>query len=106
MYRLQSSLNEERDNFATSIAAMENRFLVEREKIKKSFDAKMELSQKELEASIDGKLSKKTQRTQIVNYMMKKVIYIYRIDRLYRNDERNWEINLNMRRNYWRSIVQ
>lgn len=73
MDRLQTTLVEDRENFSTTISAMENRFLVEREKIKKNFDMKMDLSQKELEASIDGRLAKKTQRTQIVNYMMKKV---------------------------------
>ncbi len=66
------ALEEERKRFKETTEMMENKFLVEREKLRKSYDLKYESIKKELEASMDGKLSAKTQKTQIMNVVMKK----------------------------------
>lgn len=72
MKELMSKLDDEREQFRVNADTMENRFLLEREKLRKSYDIKYESLKKDLEASMDGKLSKKTQRTQIMNVVMKK----------------------------------
>jgi hypothetical protein len=69
---LMAKLEEERAQSRLNADTMENRFLLEREKLRKSYDIKYDLLKKELESSIDGKLSKKTQRTEIISVIMKK----------------------------------
>lgn len=69
---MERSLEEERKKFKETTELMENKFLMEREKLRKSYDLKYESIKKELEASMDGKLSQKTQKTQIMNVVMKK----------------------------------
>jgi hypothetical protein len=69
---LMSKLEEERIQFSVNAESMENKFLLEREKLRKSYDVKYENIKSELELSIDGKLTKKTKKTQIMNIIMKK----------------------------------
>lgn len=69
---MEKALEEERKKFKETVEMMENKFLMEREKLRKSYDLKYESIKKELEASMDGKLSAKTQKTQIMNVVMKK----------------------------------
>eukprot|EP01039_Chlorochromonas_danica_P000927 gene927-1009_t len=88
MKALMTQLEEERKQFTLSADNMENRFLLEREKLRKSYDVKYDMLKKELEASVDGKLTKKTQRTQVVNVIMKK-----ELDTQSRHAERLLEIN-------------
>lgn len=88
MKDLMVRLEEEREQFRVNADTMENRFLLEREKLRKSYDIKYESLKKEIEASIDGKLSKKTQKTQIMNVIMKK-----ELDTQSRHAERLLEIN-------------
>lgn len=88
MKDLMTKLDEERAQFRINSDTMENRFLLEREKLRKSYDIKYESLKKDLESSIDGKLSKKTQRTQIMNVIMKK-----ELDTQSRHAERLLEIN-------------
>jgi hypothetical protein len=72
MANLMNQLEEERKQFRINAENMENKFLLEREKLRKTYELKYENMKKELEASIDGKISKKTQRTQIMNVVMRK----------------------------------
>jgi hypothetical protein len=51
---------------------MENRFLLERDKLRKAFDSKYEETKKELEGSVEVKMTNKTKKTQIMNVVMKK----------------------------------
>lgn len=69
---LMNKLEEERTQFSVNAEVMENKFLLEREKLRKSYDVKYENIKRELEQSIDGKLTKKTKKTQILNIVMKK----------------------------------
>lgn len=69
---LMNKLEEERTQFSVNAESMENKFLLEREKLRKSYDVKYENIKKELELSIDGKLTKKTKKTQVMNIIMKK----------------------------------
>lgn len=69
---LMTKLEEERIQFSVNAESMENKFLMEREKLRKSYDVKYENIKKELEQSVDGKLTKKTKKTQIMNIIMKK----------------------------------
>lgn len=69
---LMTKLEEERVQFSINAESMENKFLMEREKLRKSYDVKYENIKKELEQSVDGKLTKKTKKTQIMNIIMKK----------------------------------
>jgi chromosome segregation ATPase len=69
---LMNKLEEERKQFRITAENMENKYLIEREKLRKSYEMKYENMKKELEASIDGKISKKTQRTQIMNAVIRK----------------------------------
>lgn len=72
MNDLMNTLEEERKQYQINMENMENKFLVERDKLRKTYDLKYESVKKDLESSIDGKLSKKTQRTQIMNVVMRK----------------------------------
>lgn len=69
---LMNKLEEERKQYQINMENMENKYLVEREKLRKSYELKYENMKKELEASIDGKIAKKTQRTQIMNVVIRK----------------------------------
>lgn len=69
---LTHTLEREREDHRQGVEILENKFLIEREKLRASYDQKYEMLKKDLEQSIDGKLSKKTQRTQIMNVVMKK----------------------------------
>lgn len=69
---LSSTLERERAENRQTLEMLENKFLLEREKLRASYDLKYESLKKDLEQSIDGKLTKKTQRTQIMNVVMKK----------------------------------
>lgn len=85
---LMSKLEEERVQFSVNAENMENKFLLEREKLRKSYDVKYENIKAELELSIDGKLSKKTKKTQIMNAVMRK-----ELDAQSKHAERLLEIN-------------
>jgi len=69
---LMIKLDEERQQFCINTESVENRFLLERDKLRKTYDQKYEKIKKELEASVEGKMSNKTKKTQIMNVMMKK----------------------------------
>lgn len=85
---LEGQLDAERDNLKTTVESLENRFLMEREKLRKSYELKYDQIKKDLEGSLDGKLSKKTQKTQIMNVVMKK-----ELDTQSRHADRLLEIN-------------
>jgi DNA repair exonuclease SbcCD ATPase subunit len=70
--QLMAKLEEERNQFRTNTESIENRFLLERDKLRKTYDQKYEKIKKELEASVEGKMSNKTKKTQIMNVVMKK----------------------------------
>lgn len=72
LQRLMKTLSEERSQFAKNAENMENSFLLEREKLRKSYDLKYDNIKRDLEKSVDGKLTKKTKKTQIMNIIMKK----------------------------------
>lgn len=69
---LMSKLEEERNQFRVNTESIENRFLLERDKLRKTYDQKYEKIKKELEDSVEGKMSTKTKKTQIMNVIMKK----------------------------------
>jgi chromosome segregation ATPase len=69
---LMAKLEEERTQFRANTESIENRFLVERDKLRKTYDQKYEKIKKELEDSVEGKMSTKTKKTQIMNVIMKK----------------------------------
>ena len=69
---LMGKLEDERNQFKTNTESIENRFLLERDKLRKTYDQKYERIKKELEASVEGKMSNKTKKTQIMNVIMKK----------------------------------
>jgi chromosome segregation ATPase len=69
---LMNKLEEERKQFRITAESMENKFLMEREKMRKTYETKYENLKKDVEASIDGKITKKTQRTQIMNAVIRK----------------------------------
>lgn len=85
---LMNKLEEERVQFSINAESMENKFLLEREKLRKSYDVKYENIKSELELSIDGKLAKKTKKTQVMNIVMKK-----ELDSQSKHAERLLEIN-------------
>lgn len=69
---LMGKLEEERAQFRANTESIENRFLLERDKLRKTYDQKYEKIKKELEDSVEGKMSTKTKKTQIMNVIMKK----------------------------------
>jgi len=69
---LNATLEEERSQFARDFELMENRFLVEREKLRRSYEARHEALQRELEGTVDKKLSGKVRKTQVMNVLIKK----------------------------------
>jgi hypothetical protein len=69
---LMRTLENERERFRKNAEDMENQFLMDRERLRKSYDNKFETIKRELESSIDGKLSKKTKNIQITNILIKK----------------------------------
>lgn len=85
---LMKQLEEERQQFKANAESIENKFLVERDKLRKTYDIKYEAIKKELESSVENKLSKKTKKTQIMNVIMKK-----ELDNQSRHAEKLLEIN-------------
>lgn len=69
---LMNKLEEERTQFRVNTENIENRFLVERDKLRKTYDQKYEKIKKELESSVEVKMSNKTKKTQLMNVIMKK----------------------------------
>jgi len=69
---LMNKLEEERNQFRVNTESIENRFLVERDKLRKTYDQKYEQIKKELEDSVENKMSNKTKKTQLMNVIMKK----------------------------------
>lgn len=69
---LMNKLEEERNQFRVNTENIENRFLVERDKLRKTYDQKYEKIKKELESSVEVKMSNKTKKTQLMNVIMKK----------------------------------
>lgn len=69
---LMTQIEEDRLQFKLNAESIENKFLMERDKLRKSYDIKYETLKRELEASVEIKLSKKTKKTQIMNVVMKK----------------------------------
>ena len=72
MRALMKQLEDEREQFRLNAESIENKFLIERDKLRKTYDIKYESIKKELESSVETKLSKKTKKTQIMNVVMKK----------------------------------
>lgn len=69
---LLTTIEEQRRQGEQHIDAIESKHLLEKEKTRKTYDHKFESIRKELELTVDNKLSKKTKKTQIVNILMKK----------------------------------
>ncbi|KAJ1420790.1 hypothetical protein B484DRAFT_127815 [Ochromonadaceae sp. CCMP2298] len=69
---LMVKLEEERAAFKTNAESIENRFLVERDKLRKAFEQKYAQTKRELESSVEVKMTSKTKKTQIMNLVMKK----------------------------------
>jgi len=69
---LNATLEEERAQFARNFEMAENRYLVEREKLRRTFEAKKEALEKQLEGTVDMKLSGKVRKTQVMNVLIKK----------------------------------
>lgn len=65
-------LEEERAKYSHDIEMLENRFLVEREKMKRNFELNFEAAKRELESSVDKKLSGKVRNTQVMNVLVRK----------------------------------
>ena len=85
---LSGSLEQERTAFRSNIDTIENKFLLEREKIKKGYDQKYQKMKKEEASKLDVLLSKKTKNISISNVMMKK-----ELDDQSRHAEKLLEIN-------------
>jgi hypothetical protein len=69
---LMNKLEEERGQFRVNTESIENRFLLERDKLRRTYDQKYEKFKKELEDSLETKMSNKTKKTQLMNVIMKK----------------------------------
>ena len=65
-------LEEERAKYSHDIEMLENRFLVEREKMKRNFELNFEAAKRELESTVDKKLSGKVRNTQVMNVLVRK----------------------------------
>lgn len=85
---LTVTLAQERQAFKVNVNTIENKFLMEREKIKKGFDHKYTKMKKEEEAKLDSLLSKKSKTISTSNFMMKK-----ELDDQSRHAEKLLEIN-------------
>lgn len=89
--QLMNTLQEEREQFHVNAEGMENKFLLEREKLRKSYDLKYQNIKKEMESTIESKLSKKTKKTQVMNIVMKQ-----ELENQSKNAEKLLEINQNI----------
>lgn len=69
---LMAKLEDERAQFKVNTENIENRFLLERDKLRKSYDQKYEKIKAELESSVEQKMSNKAKKTQLMNVIMKK----------------------------------
>ena len=67
-----ATIEEERAKYARDVEALENRFLVEREKMKRNFDLNFDAAKRELEGTVDKKLSGKVRKTQVMNVLIRK----------------------------------
>ena len=88
---LMNKLEEERSQFRVNTESIENRFLLERDKLRKTYDQKYEKIKKELEGSVEVKMSNKTKKTQVMNAIMKK-----ELDNQSKHAEKLLEINQTM----------
>jgi hypothetical protein len=69
---LEEVIEEQKLESKREIERLESKHLLEKEKTRKAYDHKFEVIRKELELTVDSKLSKKTKKTQIMNLLMKK----------------------------------
>jgi SMC interacting uncharacterized protein involved in chromosome segregation len=67
-----ATLDEERAKHEKEVESLENRFLVEREKMRRVYEAKHESAKRELESTVDKKLSGKVRKTQVMNVLIRK----------------------------------
>ena len=66
------TIEEERAKYGRDMESLENRFLVEREKMKRNFDMNFDAAKRELEGTVDKKLSGKVRKTQVMNVLIRK----------------------------------
>eukprot|EP01036_Dinobryon_divergens_P022608 gene22608-30880_t len=67
-----ATIEEERAKYGHDVESLENRFLVEREKMKRNFDMNFDAAKRELEGTVDKKLSGKVRKTQVMNVLIRK----------------------------------
>jgi len=67
-----ATIEEERAKYAHDVESLENRFLVERERMKRTFDLNFDAAKRELEGTVDKKLSGKVRKTQVMNVLIRK----------------------------------
>jgi hypothetical protein len=85
---LNNNLIHEQEEFRHTIDNLETKHILEKEKLRQSFNQQFDILKQTLEQSIDGKLSKKTQKTQIMNVLIRK-----ELDAQSRHADRLLEIN-------------